>query len=146
MLPVGTIWNILSPVTKYKCSDAIPDAGITFDVLLTSIFLSIFLLPVWRRIKEWLAMQKVYSSYITSASGVSHCKEVSQTWVRVDSLRRGDSQFSFADSNSFNNGSPAKRRMMRGASERRGVGVGGGGGGGGVELSIITNIDDTDML
>jgi hypothetical protein len=59
----------MSLVTKCKCADAIPDAGITYDVLLISIFLSIFLLPLWRRFKEWLAMQKVYNRYITAAGG-----------------------------------------------------------------------------
>jgi hypothetical protein len=53
---------------------------------LICIFLSIFLLPVWRRIEEWLAMQKVYDRYIRAASGISHPHSVSQTWLRVDSL------------------------------------------------------------
>jgi hypothetical protein len=75
-----------TPRGKTSCADAVPNAGITYDVLLISIFVSIFLLPVWRLFKEWLAMQKVYNRYITAASNIAHPRELSQAWVRVDSM------------------------------------------------------------
>jgi hypothetical protein len=74
----------MSPAAK--CADAVPNAGITYDVLLICVFVSIFLLPVWRMFKEWLAMQKVYNRYITAASDIAHPRELSQSWVRVDSM------------------------------------------------------------
>jgi hypothetical protein len=53
----------------------------TYDVMLLVIFFSMFLIPVWRRFKEWLAIQKVYDRYIMAASSVTHPIEVTKTWT-----------------------------------------------------------------
>jgi hypothetical protein len=44
---------------KCKCADVIPNSEVAYDVILICIFLSIFLLPAWRGLKEWQDAQWV---------------------------------------------------------------------------------------
>jgi hypothetical protein len=65
-----------------KCTNAIPNFGVFYDVTLICIFFSTFLIPVWRWYKEWLAMQQVYERCILAVSGVSHPSELTKTLMR----------------------------------------------------------------